>query len=215
MLRSLGLWALIAVGTSAWGADARCPAGLSAKEGDVPKLVAQYPGGRKLILCGQSAESEFNVHLLEASQPPKQVFEASATHSYTAGLTSDHKLKLTEKVFVAGANREAFEFEFECSSSRCWPGDRRCVLKVDWKRDPSKVSALKRRLSGQGTEEMQTVVSDLLAEAMAGDLEAGKLLNDRRWDKKVDGASAEELITARRWYKVAAKALCFVGKNSK
>ena len=168
-----------------------CPSGIGASQGDQPKMSLTTKSGNKIILCGYSVESEFDVYSVNSNSVVSKPIVTYRAVQHVKSYSKGDSLVLDELVYHHQNWIPAFRREVSCATQQCEISSEVCIFKRP--KATGDLSEIKSYQNGKNkgkfpSERTILLVSDL---ALAGNKDAQNIFFKGESTLKLDGAVAE------------------------
>lgn len=185
-----------------------CPSGIGASAGDVPKLET-ISNGTKLIVCGYSTESEFDVYSVSQDSTVSRPIITYGALDRLKTHTSGDQLILDELTIYKNDLVPTFQRKIVCNAKQCELSIPVCIYKKPSGGigDLSEIRSYQRgKNKNKHPDEMVIQrASDL---ALAGNKQAQDIFLESPGGLKLDGAAAEEFRRSVELLKKLKSANC-------
>jgi hypothetical protein len=177
-----------------------CPLGIGASEGDTPKLEIIISSKMRLILCGYSTESEYDIYSVNEMGVLSGPLLTHGALEHVRAYNESGVLVLDEKIYYSGSWVSAFRRKFLCNGS-CHISKSVCIFKRPKVTNVAPLREIMKYKLGKKIKKVidETLILDLADLAYAGNKTAQKFFFSTHANIQLDGASAEVYVVARKF----------------
>lgn len=168
-----------------------CPGGIGANPGDHPRVSFRAKNGNTLIICGSSAESEFDLYFVDSSGVPGIPLATYGAEQNVKVSQQGDSLILEERTYHNKGWIPVFRVEVACGGNRCVVGREKCVLKKSKSTGDLMEIQSYQKGRNEGRFPDEVVINHAADLALSGNKKAQDIFLKGESTLKLDGAVGE------------------------